>query len=88
MKNDMSVIVSMLCEKTPKVMNLIQESLDIFIALRGSSVEEIMNHFILWAMNRELKPVIQAGQEQPPWIIGSRTCPGKEIVELAHDSKA
>ncbi|MDU2910407.1 MAG: hypothetical protein E7B82_22630 [Klebsiella pneumoniae] len=27
----------------PKVMNLIQESLDIFIALRGSSVEEIMN---------------------------------------------
>lgn len=38
MKNDMSVIVSMLCEKTPKVMNLIQESLDIFIALRGSSV--------------------------------------------------
>ncbi|EEL2474679.1 hypothetical protein G9I32_004898, partial [Salmonella enterica] len=43
MKNDMSVIVNMLCEKTPKVMNLIQESLDIFIALRGSSVEEIMN---------------------------------------------
>ncbi|OAT75807.1 hypothetical protein A9B99_13420 [Mangrovibacter phragmitis] len=43
MKNDMSVIVSMLCKKTPKVMNLIQESLDIFIALRGSSVEEIMN---------------------------------------------
>lgn len=43
MKNDMTVIVSMLCEKTPKVMNLIQESLDIFIALRGSSVEEIMN---------------------------------------------
>ncbi len=44
--------------------------------------------FFLWAMNRELKPVIQAGQEQPPWIIGSRTCPGKEIVEPAHDSKA
>ncbi|GKI53289.1 hypothetical protein NUBL22018_51220 [Klebsiella variicola] len=22
--------------------------------------------FFLWAMNRELKPVIQAGQEQPP----------------------
>ena len=43
MKNDMTVIVSMLCEKTPKVMNLNQESLDIFIALRGSSVEEIMN---------------------------------------------
>ncbi|HGB5536797.1 TPA: hypothetical protein ACIVRR_005038, partial [Salmonella enterica subsp. diarizonae serovar 61:r:-] len=43
MKNDMSVIVSMLCEKTPKVMSLIQESLDIFIVLRGSSVEEIMN---------------------------------------------
>jgi hypothetical protein len=42
MNNDMTVIVSMLCEKTPKVMNLIQESLDIFIAL-GSSVEEIMN---------------------------------------------
>ncbi|QLY52881.1 hypothetical protein HV186_14495 [Citrobacter freundii] len=43
MKKDMSVIVSMLCEKTPKVMNLIHESLDIFIALRGGSVEEIMN---------------------------------------------
>lgn len=43
MNNDMTVIVSMLCEKTPKVMNLIQESLDIFIALRGSSVEKIMN---------------------------------------------
>ena len=42
MKNDMSVIVSMLCNKTPKVMSLIQDSLDIFIALRGSSVEEIM----------------------------------------------
>lgn len=26
MNNDMTVIVSMLCEKTPKVMNLIQES--------------------------------------------------------------
>ena len=38
MNNDMTVIVSMLCEKTPKVMNLIKESLDIFIALRGSSV--------------------------------------------------
>ncbi|HFZ1236906.1 hypothetical protein MXU72_13675 [Klebsiella pneumoniae] len=43
MKNDMSVIVSMLCKKTPEVMSLIQESLDIFIALRGNSVEEIMN---------------------------------------------
>ncbi|WP_370611588.1 hypothetical protein [Citrobacter meridianamericanus] len=43
MKNDMSVIVSMLCKKTPKVMSLIQESLDIFIALRGCAVEEIMN---------------------------------------------
>ena len=53
MKNDMTVIVSMLCEKTPKVMNLIQESLDIFIALRGGSVEEIMNDKILLdALNR------------------------------------
>ncbi|MBS5936686.1 MAG: hypothetical protein KIA66_06870 [Veillonella sp.] len=43
MNNGMTVIVSMLCKKTPKVMSLIQESLDIFIALRGSSVEEIMN---------------------------------------------
>lgn len=43
MNNDMSVIVCMLCKKTPKVMSLIQESLDIFIALRGSAVEEIMN---------------------------------------------
>ncbi|WP_436407263.1 hypothetical protein [Citrobacter werkmanii] len=43
----------MLCEKTPKVMSLIQESLDIFIALRGGSVEEIMNDKILLdALNR------------------------------------
>ncbi|CDM89787.1 hypothetical protein [Xenorhabdus bovienii] len=43
MKNDISIIVNMLCEKTPKVMNLIQESFDIFIALRVYSVEEVMN---------------------------------------------
>lgn len=43
MNNDMSVIVCMLCKKTPKVMSLIQEILDIFIALRGSAVEGIMN---------------------------------------------
>nr|QTX14804.1 hypothetical protein [Klebsiella pneumoniae] len=31
----------------------------------------------MWAMNRELKPVIQAGQEQPPWIIGSPDMSGQ-----------
>ncbi|EAR4439624.1 hypothetical protein EOG74_19800 [Salmonella enterica] len=59
MKNDMSVIVSMLCKKTPKVMSLIQESLDIFIVLRGSSVEEIMNDkTLLDDLNRYVNEIL------------------------------
>lgn len=59
MNNDMTVIVSMLCKKTPKVMSLIQESLDIFIALRGSSVEEIMNDkTLLDDLNRYVNEIL------------------------------
>ncbi len=42
MINKISVVVSMLCEGTPKVKNTIQESLDVFIALSGYSVEEMI----------------------------------------------
>lgn len=59
MNNDMSVIVCMLCKKTPKVMSLIQESLDIFIALRSSSVEEIMNDkTLLDDLNRYVNEIL------------------------------
>ncbi|HDT2542400.1 TPA: hypothetical protein QHK75_002418 [Klebsiella aerogenes] len=59
MNNDMTVIVSMLCKKTPKVMSLIQESLDIFIALRDSSVEEIMNDkTLLDDLNRYVNEIL------------------------------
>ncbi|HBW5537270.1 TPA: hypothetical protein ME748_001533 [Klebsiella aerogenes] len=59
MNNDMTIIVSMLCKKTPKVMSLIQESLDIFIALRGSSVEEIMNDkTLLDDLNRYVNEIL------------------------------
>ena len=43
MTNTISVAVSMLCEETPKVMNAIQERIAIFVAIKGYSVEEIMD---------------------------------------------
>lgn len=43
MTNTISVAVSMLCEETPKVMNAIQERFEIFVAITGYSVEEIMD---------------------------------------------
>ncbi|HIE9343843.1 TPA: hypothetical protein ACXP40_004611 [Klebsiella variicola subsp. variicola] len=43
MTNTISVAVSMLCEKNPKVMNAIQERFEIFVAITGYSVEEIMD---------------------------------------------
>ncbi|MFE8152955.1 hypothetical protein RBA63_13885 [Brenneria goodwinii] len=43
MTNKISVVVSMLCEETPKVMNTIQERFEIFVAITGYSVEEIMD---------------------------------------------
>lgn len=43
MTNKISVVVSMLCEGTPKVINTIQESFDVFVALSGYSVEEMGN---------------------------------------------
>ena len=43
MTNTISVAVSMLCEETPKVMNTIQDRFEIFVAIMGCSVEEIMD---------------------------------------------
>lgn len=43
MTNTISVAVSMLCEETPKVMNTIQDHFEIFVAIMGCSVEEIMD---------------------------------------------
>lgn len=43
MTNTISVAVSMLCEENPKVMNAIQERFEIFVAITGYSVEEIMD---------------------------------------------
>lgn len=55
MTNKISVVVSMLCEGTPKVMNIIQESFDIFVALSGYSVEEIIeDKNIVNALNRHV----------------------------------
>ncbi|WP_434659399.1 hypothetical protein ACMYSL_18485 [Klebsiella sp. MISC125] len=42
MENNISVIVGMLCEKTPETLRVIQESFDVFLALSGYSIEEIM----------------------------------------------
>lgn len=43
MTNKISVVVSMLCDGTPEVMNTIQERFEIFVAITGYSVEEIMD---------------------------------------------
>ena len=37
----------------------------------------MLNISFLWAMNRELKPVIQAGQGTTTMDNRLRTCPGK-----------
>lgn len=53
MANTISVAVSMLCEETPKVMNAIQERFEIFVAITGYTVEEIMDDInLLDALNR------------------------------------
>ncbi|EDX9625959.1 hypothetical protein GRY43_003473 [Salmonella enterica] len=53
MKNDISVVVSMLCERTPKTLSVIQESSNVFVALSGFPVEEIMmDKNLLDALNR------------------------------------
>ncbi|EDX2510608.1 hypothetical protein B1106_002688, partial [Salmonella enterica subsp. houtenae serovar 48:g,z51:-] len=53
MKNDISVVVSMLCERTPKTLSVIQESFNVFVALSGFPVEEIMmDKNLLDALNR------------------------------------
>ncbi|MEQ9881910.1 hypothetical protein ABRP83_06960 [Pectobacterium brasiliense] len=43
MTNKISVVVSVLCDGTPEVMNTIQERFEIFVAITGYSVEEIMD---------------------------------------------
>ena len=53
MTNTTSVAVSILCEENPKVMNAIQERFEIFVAITGYSVEEIMDdHKLLDELNR------------------------------------
>ena len=59
MTNTISVAVSMLCEETPEVMNTIQERFEVYVAITGYSVEEIMDdHKLLdelnWFINNEL----------------------------------
>jgi len=55
MTNKISVVVSMLCEGTPKVKSIIQESLDVFIALSGYSVEEMIgDKNLVDALNRHV----------------------------------
>ncbi|WP_411553964.1 hypothetical protein [Pectobacterium brasiliense] len=43
MTNKISIVVSVLCDGTPEVMNTIQERFEIFVAITGYSVEEIMD---------------------------------------------
>ncbi|ECT3983781.1 TPA: hypothetical protein JDJ86_003950 [Salmonella enterica subsp. houtenae] len=43
MTNKISVTVSMLCEETHEVMNTIQERFEVYVAITGYSVEEIMD---------------------------------------------
>lgn len=55
MKNDISVVVSMLCERTPDTLSVIQESFNVFVALSGYSIEEIMmDKNLLDALNRHV----------------------------------
>ncbi|MEI7373639.1 hypothetical protein [Pectobacterium brasiliense] len=43
MINKISVVVSVLCDGPPEVMNTIQERFEIFVSITGYSVEEIMD---------------------------------------------
>ncbi len=53
MANKISVVVSMLCEETPEVMNTIQERFEVYMAITGYSVEEIMDDInLLDELNR------------------------------------
>lgn len=55
MTNEISVKVGMLCEGTAEVKNTIQESFDVFVALSGYSVEEILNDKrLVAALNRHV----------------------------------
>lgn len=55
MKNEISVVLSMVCEKTPKTLGIIQESFNIFVALSGYTIEEIMmDKNLLDALNRQV----------------------------------
>lgn len=55
MNNDISVLVSMVCEKAPKTLSMIQESFSVFLALSGHSIEEIMkDKNLLDALNRHV----------------------------------
>lgn len=55
MKNEISVVVSMVCEQTPKTLSVIQESFNVFVVLSGYTIEEIMmDKNLLDALNRHV----------------------------------
>ncbi|MBS0929489.1 hypothetical protein [Klebsiella michiganensis] len=55
MKKEISVVVSMVCEQTPKTLSVIQESFNVFVALSGYAIEEIMmDKNLLDALNRHV----------------------------------
>lgn len=55
MNDDISILVSMMCEKTTKTLSVIQESFSVFLALSGYSIEEIMkDKNLLDALNRHV----------------------------------
>lgn len=55
MKNEISVVVSMGCENKPKTLSVIQESFNVFVALSGYTIEEIMmDKNLLDALNRHV----------------------------------
>ncbi|CTQ05556.1 conserved hypothetical protein [Klebsiella variicola] len=43
MTNKISIVVSVLCDGTPEVMNTIQERFEVYMVITGYSVEEIMD---------------------------------------------
>lgn len=55
MNDNISILVSMVCEKTPKTLRVIQAIFNVFVALSGYSIEEIMKEkSLLEALNRHV----------------------------------
>lgn len=55
MNGNISILVSMVCEKTPKTLRVIQDSFNVFVTLSGYSLEEIMkDKNLLNTLNRHV----------------------------------